>query len=51
VKDVDHFDRIVADSIENQIAAERTPTNTFMFVARYERIAARRVGKRVALFT
>ena len=35
-----YFDGIGADTIENQVIAERTSADAEMFVARYQRIAA-----------
>ena len=50
VKNVDHFDRILTDPIEDQIVAERAAANAFVFVARHQRIAPWRICKGFALF-
>ena len=43
VENMDDFDGVGADAVENQVIAKRTSANTEMFVARHQRIAARRI--------
>src|SRR6267378_4530980 len=45
-----HFDGLSAAPVENQVIAERAPADAEMFVARHQRIAARRFSEREAFF-
>jgi len=50
MKDMDNFNRIPTDAIENQKSTEGTPANPEMLVARQQRVAARGVQQRFASF-
>ena len=50
MEDMHHFDGAGAHSVENQVIAERTSADTEMFVARHQRITARRIRQRLTFF-
>jgi hypothetical protein len=50
MEDMHHFDGAGAHSVENQVIAERTSADTEMFVARHQRISARRIRQRLTFF-
>lgn len=43
VKDMDNFNRLVTDTIENQIPAEGTPANSEMLIPWDQGVATRRI--------
>jgi hypothetical protein len=48
MKDMQHLDPVIGDSIEDQIISVHTPPNTDVLIARDKRIGARMVAKTLA---
>ena len=51
MENMDDFDRVAPDAVENQKLPEETPANAYMLVARHQRIGPRGVEQRFALFS